>query len=401
MLKASSEHRVVTPKENFILCGYVPGKISNGVHDDIIMSGLLLKIKSKLIFMINIDLCMISKAIYNEIMSQLHLIHKDCEVLVTATHNHTGPSVQGYEHFGILDDAKESKYRQFLGKTALSIYQSLESKLEDCTVKYGKTHICGLYSSRINSKKESDKSIKSVQFINNQNAIVAELINIAVHSTVLNNQFQKYSSDLVGNVAKQIFRSTKTYPLIQIGAAGDSSTRFYREGSDEQELNRVSKLISKEILSIKHTKTITINDMKSKQVSYKINTVFNKDILAKKIEELTNVISRTTDKQTLKLNQSKLFALQLNLKREKIDVEVISYIYQIGEVTLITFPLEVDASLVSDFYIEDNIFIVNYANDYHGYIINKKDFDNTYEGMSSIFKKNEAEKFIEQIKKTL
>ncbi|PAT01921.1 hypothetical protein CI105_03425 [Candidatus Izimaplasma bacterium ZiA1] len=117
MLKASSEHRVVTPKENFILCGY--------------------------------------------------------------------------EHFGILDDAKESTYRQYLGKTALSIYQSLESKLEDCTVKYGKTHICGLYSSRINSKKESDKSIKSIQLIKNQNTIVAELINITVHSTVLNNPILK------------------------------------------------------------------------------------------------------------------------------------------------------------------------------------------------------------------
>jgi len=401
MIKVSTEHHIVTPKNNFILCGYVPGMIADGVYDNIIMSGLLLSINNKSIYMINIDLCMISEMIREEIIKSLKNDLLNCELLITATHNHTGPSVQGFEHFGILDVEKEQTYREHLGKVALKMYQSLKTKQEECVLNFGSTIIDGLYSSRINITKESDKSIKSIQFVNKNNDVVAQILNIAVHSTILSNKFSKYSADLVGNIAKNLYKENGVYPLIHIGAAGDSSTRFYRINSSENELKRVSKIITNEIQSINHTKNLNIDNLLNKEINYQINTIFDKNTIQKSIKQITNLISMTTDEVYLKLLQSKLFALKFKLKRGYINVNVISNIYKLGDITFITFPLEVDASLVKELYKENHIFLINYANDYHGYIINADDFDNTYEGMSSIFEKNEAEKYISIIKKAL
>lgn len=400
-MKVSSSFSKITPKDNFIMAGYVPGKVATDKLDDIIMSGLLISVNQQLLLLINIDVCMISEKIRYEINKALESLISPKNVIISATHNHSGPSVQGLEHFGILNHQKEQEYREYLGYTAQTLFTEMLNNLEEVTSYFGMREISGLYSSRLDLNKKIDKTVKSIKFYNSRKELVAEYLNLSVHSTVLGTSNTSYSADLVGNTAKRIHENTGIYPLIQVGAAGDSSTRFLRKGQDSIELDRVSTLLANQIIDIDNNEQIMIDAIKVKEIKYlvdrEVDFVKIKDEISK--QEIELLIAE--DDPQSKLIKSKLFALRLHLSRGNINQEILTRIYHLGKISIITFPLEVDAKLVENILDNNYNLLCNYANDYFGYVINEDEYLDTYEGMSSIFSKGEAEKYIGIIHKKL
>jgi len=396
-MKISTKHIAVTPSENFLLCGYVPAKKATGKLDDIIMSSIIFDDGSKRLLLVNIDLCfitpLIKEALNNGIKTEYHID----EVVFSATHNHSGPSVHGLDRFGILDSNLENEYLGGLSRELSLMVKWLIANLQETTCKIGEVGIEGIYSSRLNPEKPINKKVKSLKFYDNENSLIAEYLNIAVHSTVLGVENTLYSGDLVGNLAKEIYSEIGVYPLVHVGSAGDSSTRFLRQGSDSKELKRVVGLLKDQIMRVENNEDVVLDSISKDIISYRVKRSIDINDASIKANLLRKRLRIEMDQVSRKLIQSKLFALNVQVERGNIDITLNSNVFSIGKIKIITFPLEVDASLVREMYTSKYNLLCNYANDYYGYIINQNEYDNTYEGMSSIFEKGEAEMYIKEI----
>lgn len=204
-----------------------------------------------------------------------------------ATHTHSAPCIA---KMNLPDPPMDENWRE---KTVAGCIETVIRSAEcrkECDCYYNAEKAEGIYGNRNDPCGEENKSMFMFSFYAGDE-LLGRFINLSCHNTV-NSTENKISSDLFGGIALQLEKDG-TFCMITNGFSGDISTRLYRQGNDTHEIDRVSGLLSDQILKMERGKKIEAKNLRNALVcthayqnfDQNLRAVDRYQILQKKKEE--------------------------------------------------------------------------------------------------------------------
>lgn len=398
---------IVKKNINPILPSYLSGQINRiskhtGILDAIYCTSLIIEINNEILCFLAYDLLQFDDYLSNRIREAIslntHILKSN--IFTIPSHTHAGPEVLIDGLFGIKTESSVADgYLDFLVDTSLScVLESLNNQ-QECTMSYVEVEIDGYYGNRNNPDKPSDKFIRILQF-NQGDTTRAVLVNLACHPTILGTQNTRISSDLIGVMRSELERRYNCSVMMTNGAEGDISNRHYRISSDQDELHRTGMGITKQI---PHNLTSTIFDisrLKVHQKQFQFNCLRDTQRIEIAIQLNKDLIKNTTNQDSLKLLNATNTVLSHRLQMDISSIQEIEYsIIDMDKIIICCIPMELFSSLylILKERISYPILLFGLTNTSIGYCVDIESFDNTYEGLTSLFVKGEGERFIETL----
>ena len=244
----------ITPHCPVKLCGYINdirlAQRTQTAHAPIYAIALRLVLENSQLLILTMDILSIMKNRAEQIkdsITQAYSIKKE-EIFIHAIHTHAGPS--GFSADAMGKEYEDNvTYREDVISRICTGLKPVFAKAEEACAFMGKTEIHGFYDNRNDRNRYYDADAYRLQF-RSDDQLIAELVNINVHSTVLGPTNMEISYDLIGTIREELHKRENIYPLLCIGTSADISNRHYREGDDFKELNRTAKGITNQLLEI-------------------------------------------------------------------------------------------------------------------------------------------------------
>lgn len=407
MIKVSTVSIDITPRIPVKLCGYVNevrnSKYATKAHKPIYAVVLSMLIGSKRLLFISLDVLSITKEYANQIkiaISKKYAIDVE-QIHVNAIHTHSGPSGFSVDAMG-KEYESNVDYRKYVIENIVSGMSSVFGYEIEVHCYIGKTNINGFYDNRNSSDLFFDNEAYILNFIDKNENIVASLINLNVHSTVLGPMNMEISYDLIGTVREKISEHYKVFPYMCIGTSADISNRHFRKGDGFDELDRTAEGISYQLSHTTSFDKIDIKDIDIRTFTYLLqyDNQENYREFRNKLNGIDKELLIEKDKTKIKLLLSSRDKLETKLKIKLVKKEIVSTIIRLGELTIITFPGEL-TSIFGKYLKEKSktkyTFVITCCDDHHGYFIEAGLFGKCYESTATLIPKFETEHIIEEL----
>ena len=389
----------ITPKGKFYLLGYktpLRNKPAKGIHDHVFINGILfLNEKGEKCFIATGDLLEIEDIVAADIKMQISKKYDIPveKIIIGVTHDHH--SVRDYHRTWEFGQYSQEYYEFFI-YSFLKVYEQCLENLAEVTVKYGQDLILGYYGNRDHKGKLSDNVVSVIKFISD-NKVVAGIVNMAVHSTVLGSNNMYLTADLAGNICAQLKERWGIYPLMLIGCAGDSSNRFQRQGRDFKELNRVSKGLAEKISQIKSNKVVNVDKGNIQFLTLAQEIVNDK---SKYDQSLHNKIKEMKEHSEHFVGLNNVNAVvekcENQLKKPQFYDMLQMEILDIGELRIFIFPGELASAGAKFLRASTNktVLIAGYSNGFHYYFMQAQDYGLSFESIGNPVPAGTFEKII-------
>lgn len=409
-MKASTQRYCITPKNPFYLIGYGPAYESRinparGVHDDIFAQPILMEIDGVMIYSFQADLIEFEEGFCYEAKLLLHKKYgiDPNLVLFSATHNHSAV-MDHHRHWSTGVFSQD--YYDSLLDLILSSYQVLYDSLESVTAYYGKGEVSGFYGSRIHLGEKADNEVIMVEFRNWQNEVVAAFCNWATHSTVISPENDLLTADFAGWVGQQIKTRKGYYPSMIVGAAGDSSNRAFRQGTDFAELERVANGCADIISRIEVN---TLLDIRFERQQYLVHRVhytpaINVDEITGKIKAYEIELEQAEGFDAKKVYRDRIRALNRKLVLKEVDVSLYATLIKLNDLEIVTIPGELGSRYGLDIKTLSPAkccLIFGYTNGHYGYLLQPEVYGLSFETLGSRYRSSDVEAYVGMIKKNL
>lgn len=409
----------ITPALPKQLAGYAAKRVANEVLDDVYVKVLLLEKDAQHYGLVAYDLCAIDGLLIQEVKNEFvkHGLLAD-HFLFTATHTHSS--------FGGMIDTVHGVNRAAEGifvPTDKRLIQavadiSIQAIMEACEdLQEGRLYVAkGLLHDIGNNRN-------SLEYAGNDRllAVFAEqtqgkkisIMNFACHPTVLNDQNQKISADYPGAIDAYMMQQGYAMNIFLNGSCGDISTRFSRQGSGYEEVQRYGILGGEALLALRRkAKEITPEDIIIKQLHCSLqmkqpDTIEHaKAALEEKEAALQTAIEQGVSGSALRLQESFVEGAQANLRhascglhQKRYDVEL--SIWKFDTEAFLCIPGELFSELSNPLQ-DEHTHVIGYANGYLGYFADGKAYDHAcYEALSSPFERGEGEAMMLQLQQAL
>lgn len=386
---------------------YLSGQINRiskhtGILDDIYCSSMILELNETKLCLLSYDLLQfddyLSHRIRNRVSKELGIDKK--YIFTIPSHTHAAPEVLKEGLFGIKTESEVSEgYLEFIEATSLKAVKEANQNLQECYLEYAECNIEGYYGNRNDKDKPSDKEIRFLLFKKGQ-YVIGILVNLSCHPTILGVQNTLISSDLIGAIRKGLEDRYHCPVFMTNGAEGDMSNRHYRLSNDQIELIRTGDGILKQIPT-----NLLSNVVKIKSIEiYTKKFIFNCNIDVQRIQAAIDLnearIINNHNIDSLKLLNATNTILYHRLN-DKINPEFeIEYsIIDLKSLIILTVPMELFSSLflLLKETINIPILVFGITNTSIGYCVDSSSYNDTYEGLTSLFVKGEGERFIEHV----
>lgn len=401
--------KVSIVKENInpINPSYLSGQINRvskhtGILDDIYCYSLILELDETKLCLLSYDLLQfddyLSLRIRDSVSKELE-IDKNY-VYTIPSHTHAAPEVLKDGLFGIRTESEVSDgYLEFIEATSLEVVKEANQSLEECYMEYAECSIEGYYGNRNDKDRPSDKQVRFLLFKNGEQ-VIGLLVNLSCHPTILGVQNTLISSDLVGAIRKGLEDRYHCPVFMTNGAEGDISNRHYRLSNDQIELKRTSEGILNQIPLTLLSNIVESTNIKVQPKKF----IFNCHIDVQRIQAAIDLnearLINNNNIDSLKLLNATNTILYHRLN-DKINPELeIEYsIIDLKSLVILTVPMELFSSLflMIKQSISTPILIFGLTNTSNGYCVDASSYDDTYEGLTSLFIKGEGERFIENV----
>lgn len=378
----------ITPKGKFYLLGYktqLRNQPAKGVHDHVFINGILFKNKkNEKCFIATGDLLEIEDIVAADIKMKIHnqyAIPVD-NIIIGATHDHH--SVRDY-HRSWEYGKFSQEYYDFFVQSFLDTYQQCLQSLCEADAIYGQDLILGYYGNRDHKGELSDNIISVTKFIHNGKAI-AGIVNLAVHSTVLDGNNMYLTGDLAGNVCSHLEQKWGFFPLMVIGCAGDSSNRFQRKGRDFKELDRVSTGLCEKISRIKTDKKVEIDKGNIQCITLAQEIINDKTVYDQLLLDEIHSMKKNLKKQVGSQNVDAVIEKCRNQLKQPQFYDLLQMeILDIGELRLFVFPGELASAGAKLLRSSTNkvVLISGYSNGFHYYFMQAKDYGLSFESIGN------------------
>lgn len=403
-MKVASACISAVPQNEFYLVGYfneLREQPAHGVHDKPWCVGLLLEENHTKILFISLDVCVITKDKIDPIKKEIEKTTgiPTGNIIFNAIHSHSCPN--GLDNSDIANHENEQYYCDIKEK-CVELSKKLEAKMQPATASIGQCQIEGYYGNRNNPDKPVDLTAYRIMFHDENKNLIAQVLNLNCHSTVVGNQNMLLTTDLLGNVRQKLYENDKIMPYLVNGASADISNRNFRQGNDFAELERVVNGVSKKLLEIKEYTPISFDGLSIKDFYYPIcydNTV-NYPMLEKEKQMIEQQLKEDLTADEYKLKTSELLMVEVKLGYEEIRRDVRCKIVTTEDIIFVTFPGELSNQFSSQLKkAVDNkkVIMICYADDYLGYFMNQEMYGKCYECTATYIPKGETEKIINKL----
>ena len=273
MMKVSTVSIDITPHNEVKLCGYINDvrnvQRTSVAHAPIYAIALYMEIQNQKLLFISMDVLSVTKKRLSELKTRIQNQYDiDYEsIFVNAIHTHSGPSGFSVDAMGKEYENNEEYRNSVIDRIVFGL-ENLFANTQEVRSVIGKVNVKGFYDNRNDANLYFDDEAYTLQFFNNEDQLVASLVNLNVHSTVLGPFNMEISYDLIGSIRENLYKEWGTRPYVCIGTSADISNRHYRQGDDFNELNRVSKGIADIILANKKYDEILLDNLSVKTFKY-------------------------------------------------------------------------------------------------------------------------------------
>ncbi|MBN1535380.1 MAG: neutral/alkaline non-lysosomal ceramidase N-terminal domain-containing protein [Anaerolineales bacterium] len=243
----------ITPPEGYYLDGYsVRKEKSQGAHDPLMGQILLVKSSNRQLAIICLDLIAVginfTSIIRKGIQENIGIPPEN--ILVSCSHTHSGP-VGFMPSFPGSISSDNPELQRYVSQQLVVAALLANNQLQPVQIGIGRGMIEGIGLNRNDAYAITDKEVIVLRLDSMSGNPIAVLMNYGCHPTVLGFTNLQYSADFPGAARANL---RKIYPdtvfMYTNGASGDVSTRFTRREQTFQEVERMGRILSGEVLKV-------------------------------------------------------------------------------------------------------------------------------------------------------
>lgn len=398
------------------MAGFLGKRIAEGVHDDLMARAVYLADgPENRMMLIVVDTLEVDRQFVDEVRRRVEQetgVPAAC-CLVAATHTHSGPS--GLGRVALPGATKDSQVfgtfdgRLFERTVAGCVTAARKARrwAREGTISSGITSmlqpICG--NRRIHTTERVQMRVLEVETTTR----CAVVYNLDCHPTVLHEENRLYSADFPGFAASimPLFEPFVTMPVFLNGAAGDMSTRFYRQSSDFAEVERIGTIVAESVAA----SLDVLEPMKGPFVVRAVEVPLR--LKARQFPSAQDLERRIADTRK-KLEVARLEGVR-NLRLLESAIEGLTFaatmvdgadgveyidsrlsLVRFGDILVAGIPGELFSSLGNDIravFPDHVVLVAGYCGDYMGYIPDAAAYDEGgYEAFTTFIAKGEGER---------
>ncbi|HHV97715.1 MAG TPA: hypothetical protein GXX37_14845 [Clostridiaceae bacterium] len=399
-MKAAAKSIDITPPAGLPIGGNVrDDDIARGVHDNLYCNAILLEEEGKRICFISFDLLGVTYETCEAIkigISQKTGIGPE-NILICATHTHSGPDVLGIFREKIDDRCK--KYLEETIKKVADEIALLPSELKDACLSIAKSHVYDLsFNRRLIMKDGSmkmnfenpdiddvereagpiDPELYALVINDTDNNPIAIIINFTLHPAILVGKDWLWSRDYINYLTNDIKKhlGNNTVVFFANGAEGNVNHINYKDksqGRGFEEAERIGSSLANYVIEALNTKKpFNILPFKciSKKIKLPLREITKEDVLwAKKIiKERGDFIPSLLDGVPDEIYAREILKLS-KIKDKEVETEI--QVIRIGDVLIATLPGEVFVEFglrIKQSSPFENTMVFGLANDMVGYV---------------------------------
>ncbi len=389
VFRASAAALDITPPVGFPLGGYIMRSgVSTGVLDPIrARMGYITDGESSVVI-VGLDWIYVfggwGLALREGISEALGIDTKD--VILTATHTHSGPGIFGSFH--THEDSGVEEYLKGTSKTIFEATADLKSNARFVKIKKGKLKVEGLGANRNDPDGFLDENMVGLNFVDDNDETVLRLLNYGCHPTALGSENLMFSSDFVGYGLDLLDERWGGISIFMNGAAGDVSTRFTRMERTVKERKRFGEIFFEaadfmQRISVPHKGDIISVKSREVPVSYRdIPDVRDSESIVEEIgKRIESGRKAGLSKEEMRRSEalmegalarlfiSNLGGMEAIFGERKMAAEI--ELVMIGEMGILFLPGEVMSKTAMRLKTlsEFPLMVAGYANDYFGYLV--------------------------------
>lgn len=390
----------ITPSVPVKMAGFNREGYSQGVLDPIQISTLVISIDRQLIILSFLDSIIIEDSVIAPVKKHLQKKYNisSSQIIIGCIHTHSAPAF--FRPFFEETPAEESLQKALVPQFISSIEEAIKN-INEGTYMISSTLINGLYGNRNEKDGYSDKTALVFSFTHlYEDHPCFSLIHFACHPTILNKSNMLLSADLVGAIRVKFTHKYNHDCMVINGCCGDVSTRFYRELTGYEELDRISTSFINQLNSL-HSLNYHLDAPLSASIQEQF--IFNgktDQFTQDKIEEFKNILSGNQDNRKTLYASMLLKNLQLKEKLSPMTLLLTSNVIIMGQVILISLPGDITAILgkrLKDAFKDHLVIPIGYCENYSNYFVSSKDYGKYFETYISRLEEGNADIFIDHI----
>jgi len=212
----------ITPKPGVELSGFAARvQPSTAVLDPLFAKALYLANEVEQILWIHCDLVGFDREIVLEFRdwAQQHLGLSAGQVMLSATHTHSGPCTIYLQECGRYDPAYVKLLQNHLRQAA----EAALAQAEDCELVTTEGHLNLALDRRQQASKHTDPRVAALGFRRTDRTFKAVVVNYAMHPVALGSSNRRISADMPGQTALRLSRQLPGSPAVLVtnGACGN------------------------------------------------------------------------------------------------------------------------------------------------------------------------------------
>lgn len=260
MLRAGVAIRDITPEYRLRTGGYPDPENRSAwmAHDPLYASAYYFENEKEKMIFIASDIISLSKDRADEIrmIIEKHTGIARENIAVSCTHTHSGPITAGneWEGFDELAEVNPENTDRVRDKMVEAAKEAVATAF-DAKVGWGKG-ICGKEEGIGGNRHDPqngpcDPSVNVLAIKDMNDELRGCMVNYSLHPTVLHAENFFYTADYPCYIRQTL---NAEYPFMifgfQLGSSGDQSSRFFRQGQDYREAERIGNTIGKTALEV-------------------------------------------------------------------------------------------------------------------------------------------------------
>lgn len=247
-MKAGVSKICITPPVGIDLCGFVDRvQPSIGLHDDLYVRGLYIEDQQNRLLWLNCDLISIAE-------EQVKRVREYCrgelgihphQVIVSATHTHSGPAAIQLRGCGEIDE----NYIEFLDRSLIEAAKESATNLEPVNVYFSEGESDLAVDRRwTGSSRHVDHRLPVVSFKRMDGTFKGLLSNYAMHSVALTSENRLISGDVLGVAAESAGKLLPGDPVVLLTSGGCANTIPSQRSRDPEKMVGLADQLSREIV---------------------------------------------------------------------------------------------------------------------------------------------------------
>jgi neutral ceramidase len=352
-----------------------------GTHDDLHVRAAIVSGERRSLCLLSADVLHLDAALVGEIRSDIaaRLRVDPVAIMVAATHTHSGPAglarvspLPGAERYlGAYDAGLAQRFRARCVEAAAA---AAAAAIPVWTV-IGRGSARGVAGNRLERGGIVDPDVPWLAFVDRAGTIHACILSFPCHPTVLGSDNRFYSADLAGALCRRLEGAHNVgCALCLTGAAGNISTRFTRQASSFDEVERLAaQVIDTFNFETAQPDQETACDYASTTITLALKPRDLEGTRAR-LEEVERLLNTSAEPERRAALLAEKLGLELALRPGGTANKTVTTELQvlcIGRSLIVCFPAEmfVEYGLALREHLPHaHVLIAGYANDYIGYV---------------------------------